>query len=288
MSSASTVISIRDGVEQSLSAFELLVLGWIETQDGPHESRLTCRNTIRDQQSRFKFWAKNVKADLPGNCSLDYRLRDSSQLAIQVTRLLQDLVSSLDEASSLSRWGTLLPDEDNNEDDEEGGTSDEEFVQLFSDERTDLYALLRQLTEDIRGTIGDLLRLSASLRDPAPHDYLMSSEYARVRSVEANTMAKLGAMFPLASRSVVVRMAQALSRKQQYFKYRASYSQTLPNDARTLPQTNIDIATTAPDTQDVNFPPLPHKASDGPFECPFCFMSVAKSCPGRFTTICMS
>jgi len=198
------------------------------------------------------------------------------------------------------------------------GELDEELMDLLSKEEFDFDTQLSQLTEEIGGIIGNLLRLSISLRNPAPHDHFMSTEYATVRYFEPSDIAHVEAKFPQASQSVTIRIGQALSRKRQYFKYRESHHEQLAHglfgsggfedDARgagasSLPPTMRDpgsppgfgeldkdegsatgfsqtsLATTAPDSERLRIPPLPKRSYNNPFECPFCFMLISVSTP---------
>lgn len=173
---------------------------------------------------------------------------------------------------------------------------------------------LSQLTKEIADTIGNLLRLSMSLRNPAPHDRFMSTEYAKVRYFEANDKAHVEAKFPRASQTLIVRLGQALSQRRQYFRFRESHHEKLSRGlsdsgpsasgaqstiASSIPSAMRDpgavpvygeldedehsdtgfsqtsFATTAPDSDRLRIPSLPKKSHDGPFECPFCFMLIS-------------
>jgi hypothetical protein len=48
---------------------------------------------LEDQSARFQIWAGNLGAfqRLPASASLDYRLRGSPKIAMQILELLQDL-----------------------------------------------------------------------------------------------------------------------------------------------------------------------------------------------------
>lgn len=58
------------------------------------------QDDIEDQDGRFRIWAGNLGAfqKLPSKSSLDYRLRESPKVAIQVQELLQDLHRALDDS----------------------------------------------------------------------------------------------------------------------------------------------------------------------------------------------
>ena len=54
---------------------------------------------VSDEYGRFKIWAANIGAFRPGTSSrsLDYRLREASQVGDQVKKILRDLKISLGE-----------------------------------------------------------------------------------------------------------------------------------------------------------------------------------------------
>ncbi|KAI0541363.1 hypothetical protein GGR58DRAFT_17324 [Xylaria digitata] len=310
MASNGATGSITDRVTQILTAFE--AIDTVETREEPGESQLTWLQTISDQLSKFKLWAGNIGAHRTGRSSLDYRLRDSSHLQIQVMRLLDDLITSLNEVHSILSGETIPWDQDSGEVDD----LDDELKDLLMNEDFEFDSELSQLTKEIADAIGNLLRLSISLRNPAPHDRFMSTEYAKARYFEANDKALTEAKFPRASQTLVTRLGQALSQRRQYFRYRESHHEKLAHGlfnsgrseagaqseiASSIPQAMKDpgaaptfrgldedersdtgfsqtsFATTAPDSGSLRIPPLPKKTLDGPFECPFCFMSISVS-----------
>ncbi|KAJ3574127.1 hypothetical protein NPX13_g4474 [Xylaria arbuscula] len=79
----------------------------------------------------------------------------------------------------------LLWDKDSGDTDE----LDEELKDLLADEDFEFDSELSQLTNEIADIISNLLRLLVSLRNPAPYDRFMSSEYAKVCYFEANDIA---------------------------------------------------------------------------------------------------
>ncbi|TGJ79453.1 hypothetical protein E0Z10_g9300 [Xylaria hypoxylon] len=310
MASDGATGSIADRVAQSLAAFE--AIDTVETEVEPDDSQFIWVQTISDQLSKFKLWAGNIGAHRTGRSSLDYRLRDSSHLHTQVLRLLDDLITSLDEAHSILSGETLPWDQDPGE----AGELEEELKDLLKDEDFEFDSELSQLTKGIADAIGNLLRLSISLRNPAPHDRFMSTEYAKVRYFEANDKAHVGAKFPKLSQTIIMRLGQALSQKRQYFRYRESHHDKLARGlfdsgrseagaqstvASSIPLamrnpgsvpvfgeldedersdtgfSQTSFATTAPDSGRLRIPPLPKKSHDGPFECPFCFMLISVS-----------
>ncbi|RWA11649.1 hypothetical protein EKO27_g3447 [Xylaria grammica] len=198
----------------------------------------------------------------------------------------------------------------------ETGELDEELKDLLIAEDFEFDSELGQLTKEIADAIGNLLRLSISLRNPAPHDRFMSTEYAKARYFEASDKSHVEAKFPKANQTLIVRLGQALSQKRQYFRYRESHHEKLshglfdsgrsdagvqstvassiPSAMRALEAVPVfgeldddersdadfsqtSFATTAPDSERLRIPPLPRQSQDGPFECPFCFMLISVS-----------
>ncbi|KAI0096017.1 hypothetical protein GGR51DRAFT_52331, partial [Nemania sp. FL0031] len=206
--------------------------------------------------------------------------------------------------------GESLPWE---QDSGEAGELDQELRDLLMNESFEFDSELDQLSSEVADAISNLLRLSMSLRNPAPHDRFMSTEYAKVRYFEANDKAHVEAKFPRASQNLVIRLGQALSQRRQYFRYRESHHEKLARGlfdsgrsetgaqstvASSIPLvmkvpgvvpvfgeldgddrsdtgfSQTSFATTAPDSERLRIPPLPKKSKDGPFECPFCYMLV--------------
>ncbi|KAJ8129795.1 hypothetical protein O1611_g3836 [Lasiodiplodia mahajangana] len=315
MASKEVAGSIADHVAKSLTAFT--AINTVGARTRLSDSQIASAETISDQLSRFKLWAGNIGAHRTGHSSLDYRLRDSSHLHAQVIKLLDDLTTSLNEVHSILSGETLPWEQDLGEMD----GLDEELRDLLLNESFEFNSELDQLSKEIADTISNLLRLSMSLRNPAPHDRFMSTEYAKVRYFEANDKAHVEAKFPRASQTLVIRLGQALSQRRQYFRYRESHHEKLARGlfdsgrseagaqstvASSIPRgmrvpgttpvfgeldedersdtgfSQTSFATTAPDSERLRIPPLPKKSNDGPFECPFCFMLIF--CESEYAT----
>ncbi|GAP83970.1 putative transcription factor [Rosellinia necatrix] len=313
MASNTATRPIADHVAQSLAAFASIDAVDVRAELGG--SQLICVQTVSDQLSRFKLWAGNIGAHRVGRSSLDHRLRDSSHLHTQVMRLLDDLIASLNQVRSILSGETLPWDQDPGEADGIDEELDEELEDLLLlDENFEFDTELSQLTKGIADTIGNLLRLSISLRNPAPHDHFMSTEYAKAGYFEEHDKAHVNAKFPRVSQTLAVRLGEALSRKRQYFRYREAHHEKLGHGlfnserseagaqstvASSIPQAMRDpgavpraldedersdaafsqtsFATTAPDSGRLRIPSLPKRSYDGPFECPFCFMLISVS-----------
>ncbi|KAI1309236.1 hypothetical protein F5Y03DRAFT_75775 [Xylaria venustula] len=171
---------------------------------------------------------------------------------------------------------------------------------------------------DIADIIGCLLRLSVSIRNPAPHDHFMSSRLINTSHFEEYDMEHVKAKLPLTQPTLARRLGKAISQRRQYFKYREAHHQKLnagldldPTRSEAGAQSTIassipgalkngdkshpgfgeleeeeasnsgasqtSYATSGPESGRLKIPSLPKSASDGPFECPFCYMMISVS-----------
>lgn len=148
-----------------------------------------------------------------------------------------------------------------------------------------------------------LLRLSATIKNPAPHDQfewrtdVLTSEYEQwdVRHVQEK--------FRNIDPNVAERLGRALTMRRQYFKYREEHHDKLSRDldaddnedistvASSIPKNMKDAsvmtslldhtdnessfsttsyALSTADSDQLRVPPLPRDHLNGPFLCPFC------------------
>ncbi|KAI1321528.1 hypothetical protein F5Y16DRAFT_68658 [Xylariaceae sp. FL0255] len=309
MSSDIVIVSIADQVKKSLAVFE--AIEGLQLQEETSGERSSTVSKAGDLLVKFKLWAGNIGAHRVGRSSLDYRLRDSTNLRTQVFRLLDDLITSLNEVLSILSGERVPWDREM----DETGDLDEALQDLIlMDQDFEFESELSQLTKEIDDTIGNLLRLSMSLRNPAPHDHFMSTEYANVRYFVPTDIAHVEAKFPSAPRALIERLGRGLSQRRQYFRYRQAHHEKLINGLRDKMRSDVStiassiplrmkdagacpklgeidedeqsdtafsqtsIATTAPDSAErLRIPPLPKESQDGPFECPFCFLLISVS-----------
>ena len=86
--------SIASQVSTCLEAFRSLIAPHSsEVQQGAAD-QLSIPG-MEDALARFKVWSANIGAHRSGRSSLDFRLRDSSKIRVQVLQLLEDLSESL-------------------------------------------------------------------------------------------------------------------------------------------------------------------------------------------------
>lgn len=174
------------------------------------------KTAIQDEGTRFKVWAGNIGAHKSGRSSLDYRLRDASHLQKQVLRLLADL-SELHEDAIAIVSGDKVPwdklDEEPLRDDEGEG---------FPGDLPDTE--LGQISRDIVEVVNCLLRLSVSIRNPAPHDRFAAWATTDMSHYEQfdtqHVKSKFGSTI---NEALATRLGKAISRRRQYFRYRESH-----------------------------------------------------------------
>lgn len=90
--------SIAKNVKLCIQTFYLLHAAVVEVseQDGDTVGRLSPHWT-KDKLDRFKLWSQNIGAHHTGRRSLDYRLRDASNLRYQAIDLVGGLIQALDD-----------------------------------------------------------------------------------------------------------------------------------------------------------------------------------------------
>lgn len=191
---------------------------------------------------------------------------------------------------------------------------------------------LIQIFDSVVDSTTRLLRLSITIRNPAPHDRFLRAKATSAKHNEPWDVQHARDKFPQADPELAERLGKALSQRRQYFKYRESHHGRLAHglvqtgkdeepggfdddhDAKTqtvfstlassLPlhlrspaddrpekelepavldedqtsetgvsQTSFATSTSTPNI--LRIPQLPKKASDGPFECQFCYMIIS-------------
>ncbi|KAK3685899.1 hypothetical protein B0T22DRAFT_482821 [Podospora appendiculata] len=264
---------------------------------------------IKDELGRFRVWIANIGAHQSGRSSLDYRLRDASNIKTQVVKLLQNLTDSLND-----EHGSPLDEESKSAAPEEETDSEDEDEPALEDE-------LCQILFSIVEVINCLFRLSVSIRNPTPHDRFKRSAFTDTSTYEPYDIGHVRMKFPSAEGPIVDRVGKSISRRRQFFKYRELHHQKLarglehdsdelavPEDtgkstiASSIPQhlktsmtgnrmnpetvnedelsdggrsqaTSYATASTT-NTARPKIPPMPKQATGEPFECPFCFQII--------------
>jgi hypothetical protein len=267
-------------------------------------------SSLIDELGRFRVWVGNISAHRTflSRRSLEYRLRDSSNLRSTVVGLLRDLLQLLQNVHSAITSGEgSVP---NNGVETEG--LEEEDLELSDSDSDDEASALDRTIEEIHEVINCLLRFSMALRNPARHDQLKRSGAISTAHFEPYDIDHVRHKFPLSAFFLHQRLGKAISRHRQYFKYRSEHRAKLArgmddfDDDATFHLTST-VATSLYQTDALNHnlrddmdddtasmytatsfapttigegtlrpPPLPEKGYDKePFECPICFSIVS-------------
>ncbi|KAL7960103.1 hypothetical protein V8C34DRAFT_277590 [Trichoderma compactum] len=271
-------------VNRSLTLFKTLDNLAVSSQD-----ELT---KVRSHLARFKLWAGSLGAHRPfGDRSLEYRLRDTSFVRNHVISLLQELVSSIDEGIQ-----AYTTDGDDKMATDDLDDTDKDLTLYFaSDEGSDAMLTL----ENIGQIIDCLLRLSGTVRNPAPHDQFLSKAGADVFSTfKESDMKYIRLTFSKLDGNIADRLGIALSRRRQYLKYREglSVNATMAASSNSKMSKNMENAESFPEL-DTNFdkmseisgtsyansdaapnelrvPDIPEEHINKPFQCPYCRATI--------------
>ena len=191
---------------------------------------------LEDEHGRFRIWVGNISAHRSGGRrSLEYRLRDSSNLQSMVTSLLQDLLKALDDLESAIKEGmkaalkTSHAVSKSEQSHAKGGSDDEDDAAFFGftieDDCKD-NASMRAM-EEIHEVTLCLLRFSMTLRNPARHDEMKESISTSTHHFEKFDIDHVQHKFPGARQYLHERLGRAISKHRQYFKYREEHHSKL-------------------------------------------------------------
>ncbi|KAK5708837.1 hypothetical protein LTR17_020324 [Elasticomyces elasticus] len=294
--------AIPSTVNQCFDAFDSL---W-QAAESPSELSLA----LQEERGRFKVWTANISAHraVTSRRSLEYRLRDSSNLRDTVRFLLQDLLQALqaqadvassshDLDSAVEAKGDAFVDED---DDFDFGTG------AFTSEDEE-----QRLLEDIHDVVNCLMRFSMTLRNPARHDHMRYSATSNAHHYEPFDREHVRSKYPEAPDYLVDRLGKSISRHRLYFDYREQHHAKLAEglehrvdqgegtvheqastiatsvhkDIERAPRvhdsdddsvyTATSFASSASGQRTLRPPPLPAEGENGdPFECKICFTMV--------------
>jgi hypothetical protein len=173
---------------------------------------------MMDERSRFKVWAGNIGAHKTGMSSLDYRLRDASQIKSQVINLVQDLIRLIEDASAIAKGEETPWDQ---HDPGEGGYVDSDS----DDEAPDTE--LGQIAADMADVVNCLLRLTVTIRNPAPHDRYKQAKNTDTSHFEPYDVHHVRSKFNEIEPWLAERLGKAISWRRQYLKYREFHHQKL-------------------------------------------------------------
>ncbi|KAH8758434.1 hypothetical protein F5883DRAFT_502279, partial [Diaporthe sp. PMI_573] len=294
-------------VQSNLQAFESLI-PLLELEDAVRAA------TVQSHLARFKLWAGSLGAHrTSGTRSLIYRLRDASTIRSHVVSLLENLQGSLNEAISLIQSPRCMAGGEQFNDD-----VDNELAHLLgetensSGDRPDYGTGLARFLVRMGDVVDCLLRLSVTIRDPAPYDQFKSR--VDTSQYEPHDINHVREKFPKLDPRVIMRLGKASTQRRGYFKYREDHHRRLqeglrpdgdvhqgsegggttvaspiPQHLSDSTQLNYAMPDTASsetsatsyarsinlDASEIHLPPLPKEHADGPFLCPFCFMIIS-------------
>lgn len=187
--------------------------------------------SVEDEHGRFRVWTGNISAHRTGRRSLEYRLRDSSNLQQTVTTLLKDLDAILNQLQELAEAARTekesyeplsFADEPGQADTPDDDGNDAELFGLGGEE-TSARALFEQALEEAHDVITCLLRFSMTLRNPARHDQLKQAAATTAKHFEPHDINHVREKYPEAADFLHRRLGKAISKHRQYFKYREEH-----------------------------------------------------------------
>ena len=238
-----------------------------------------------DEFGRLRLWASNIGAHQKGQSSLDFRLRDASNIRDQIRSLLDDLRDILRDAEECL---------DELESDAVTDNPGEEI------DKADPESDLEQICQSIVTCVDCLFQMSIIVRRPARHDFLHSPLPAEVLSIQGWYEGYIRDKFPKAEKKIADRLAFAMMRRKHFLYYRErhraklanglddqddSLSQTVASEERVVENvddtksesgTSSSFASTMSISGDTTMPRLPSGATVGkPFECPYCYIIIS-------------
>ncbi len=262
-----------------------------ETEKPGYHLPESVETQLRHQKSRFHIWSATVGARDIGTTSLEYKLRDASDIRGSVLNTMDDLAQLLQDLIDIVKGEVVPWDQVPGE---ENGTVDGEAP----------VTELEQITLHIKEVVESLWGLSAAIQHPAPHDF-NTFLAANTLVNEMNDLSHVRESYPKLLHWQAEKLAGALLRARQYLRYRSasptkpaldvsqgqdrtgkrkvpstsesprSRASTLGNpslsqsDRLAEPQETL-LQSDAPSAGQRCMPQLPREASFGPFECPMC------------------
>jgi hypothetical protein len=302
--SATERSSIAGSAQACLVDFQTLRIILNSTDGRSRSEHADLSGRLQDESDRFRLWCGNIGAHRRGRISLDHRLREASHIKEWVVELLSQISSLIDDIRAIVDGRNIPSDAEPGYDTDELNDSDSESELDEESSATEL--------QDIACCIGDiisnLMQLSSTIRNPAPHDQFQRSGNIDTSHYEPFDIEHVRHRFPRSEEFLVVRLGRAISRRRQYLRYREEHRARLAEGldavaddetfdaegtvASSIPaQGNISsklpglgeverfndeasqtsYASSTADATSLRPPPLPKEGRDGlPFECPLC------------------
>jgi hypothetical protein len=161
---------------------------------------------VTDEFGRFRVWAGNASAHSTGFRSLQYRLRDSSELSSAVLQYLESLLEALGRVPTSSSSGHT---------DEALWTSSSSMQAGESDDDDTLFGPLvfgtsgNEALEEASEIISCLLRVSMAFRNPARNDQIRHDETVNTDYFEPYDVEHVKTKFTSASRQLIERYVKS-------------------------------------------------------------------------------
>jgi hypothetical protein len=222
----------------------------------------------QDSKARFRAWAVNIAALQKSHLrsSLDFRLQDAAELRQRIVRILEELVKSLENASSIVRgevenrtWKLGYISDSEDSEDSEG---DEEYPQTSE---------LDQRFSAMNATNTNLMKLSMIIRNsPSRDDY--SKAASRYEFDPRYDIGHVREKYGSAKGSkdwLLERLGKGITRRRQFLKYREVHHGKLARDWDAVEEEKVPDrtvastkATTFVDISSVIPQPIPKADSD--------------------------
>ncbi|KAI4264047.1 MAG: hypothetical protein L6R35_007317, partial [Caloplaca aegaea] len=146
-----------------------------------------------------------------------FRLRDSSHIQQQITKLLEDLLRRLKDVRGILAKGEGVDD----------GDSDVESIGYTSSEDEAPQTELHQLRRNVATIINLLFEISILVRKPARHDIRIGAKQSDVSGYEWADLRHVKDKFPKVNDLLAARLGQAITRRRKYLVYRKRHADKL-------------------------------------------------------------
>jgi hypothetical protein len=309
MSAAATTntITIAEHAQSCLRLFRVVQDSFTNPSATANTVDPTVSAGLFDENSRFRLWCGNVGAHQRGKSSLNHKLRDASHIKDRVVEILQGLSVQLENIDAILS-GRKIPWDAALRDDSDGSEDELEDDEVSTTE-------LQQLVDSTGTLVTDLMQLSSTIRNPAPHDLFKQSRDIDISHFESYDIQHVRDKYPTAKQFLIERMGRAISRRRLYLRYREDHRARLAEGLDAVEgstkepegtvassiashlksgaleqgandeidtddhESQTSYASSMSGASTMRPPPLPEAGQNGkPFECPLCrdFTTISK------------
>lgn len=188
-------MKISECVHQCLTAFEAVIAASDSFSPDIHKLH---SDKFSDELGRFRIWRCNSSAHRTGRKSLEFRVRDDSEIRELVIKLLVDFEVLLRDTEASIR-------ELSEEAEKQGDAASEcKFMEGLVSE-----------------TITQLFRVSMMVQVPPKSDFLRAQQLDGAFVALPSEFSHLRAEFPYAERSLITRLSKSNIRRRNYLTYRS-------------------------------------------------------------------